>query len=164
MGAGKKEAEPVKPEWIERDWTDRFNGLWHSQPAEFIREQAFNKLMSHGGSQCCICSLFETPSPFAVFSHQRYEQMVHSLRAVEEVMPSRHVRSLKVVVQREMVQLPPSLEGKLYQDKEEEEGSQLLTCSICNITVHKCKRLEHTHPHYPTLLNSIATNLANLNF
>ena len=141
MAVSKKE-EKVEEEWKERDWTDRFNGLWQNQPADFVREQAFNKLMSHGGSQCCICSLFETPSPFAVFSHQRYERMVHSLRAVEEVMPSRRVRSLKVVVQRALVQLPPSLEGRLYQDKEEEEGSQLLTCSLCNITVHKCELMQ----------------------
>ena len=124
-------------EWIERDWTDRFTGLWQSQPGDFVREQAFNKLMSLGGSHCCICSLFESPSPFAAFSHSRLESMVQSLRAAEH-SSSRQVKSLTVIVQREMVQLPPSLQGRLWQE-EKEEGSQLLTCSVCNITVHECE-------------------------
>lgn len=129
--------EEVKEEWREQDWTDRFAGLWQSQPAEFVREQAFNKLMSLGGSRCCICSLFETPSPFTMFSHQQYERMVRLLRAVEE-NSSRSVRSLKVMVPRSLIQLPPSLEGRQWHE-EQEEGSELLTCSLCNITVHKCE-------------------------
>lgn len=136
-----KEEEEEQVEWRERDWTDRFTGLWQSQPAEFVREQAFNKLMSMGGSHCCICSLFETPSPFAAFSHQRLESMVHSLSATEHSQP-RQVRSLKVVVQRAMIQLPASLQGRVWQE-EAEEGSELLTCSLCNITVHKCECSEY---------------------
>ena len=136
----EEKEEEEEEELIERDWTDRFTGLWQSQPEDFVREQAFNKLMSLGGSHCCICSLFESPSPFAAFSHLRLESMVRSLKAAEQ-SPSRQSKSLKVVVQRAMVQLPPSLQGRLWQEEKEEEGSQLLTCSVCNITVHKCECL-----------------------
>ena len=51
--------------------------------------------------------------------------------------------SLQVVVQRADVQLPTSLSMLPRQPTEDQEvddeGSQLLTCDICRITVHQCK-------------------------
>ena len=55
--------------------------------------------------------------------------------------------SLKVIVQRESLKLPFSLPvppSSSSEEDEDEEGSQLLTCQHCMITVHKCKWAWHT--------------------
>ena len=54
---------------------------------------------------------------------------------------------LKVIVQRESLKLPFSLPvppSSSSEEDEDEEGSQLLTCQHCMITVHKCKWAWHT--------------------
>ena len=47
-------------------------------------EKAFNQLMSRGQSQCCVCSLFDSPSPFTVFDPVQLDSTVQCLRANEE--------------------------------------------------------------------------------
>ena len=70
----------------ESDWRRRFNGLWQSQPHDFVVEQAFNQLMSRGGSQCCICSMFELPNPFTTYRYSQLKSTTKCLKAHETIV------------------------------------------------------------------------------
>lgn len=141
------------------DWRRHFNGLWQHQPHDFIVEQAFNQLMSRGGSQCCICSMFELPNPFTTYRYSQLRSTTKCLKA-HETTAKRDLGSkslkvhererererlmflcLQVVVQRAAVQLPLSLAHLAQEtlDDDDDEGSELLTCDKCRITVHQCE-------------------------
>ena len=77
------------------DWTERFSGLWKVQPADFAIEQTFNQLMSLNRSQCCICSLFETPSPFSNYKPANLQLALQTRMESASKPPS--VKSLKVM-------------------------------------------------------------------
>ena len=62
------------------DWTDNFEGLWQSQSHDFLVERAFNQLLSRGQSKCCICSLFDVPSPFNTYSVSQLYSTVQCIR------------------------------------------------------------------------------------
>ena len=47
-----------------QDWTERFSGLWQSQPRDFLLERAFNQLASRGRTRCCVCCIFDVHSPY----------------------------------------------------------------------------------------------------
>ena len=152
-----------------QDWTDRFSGLWQSQPRNFLRERAFNQLASRGRTRCCICCLFDVHSPYRGMdsgqiraASQRLQQPSGPSGSARRGGKRRRrvrVQSLKVVVQRALIELPGSLRRKCsvegrggegqegtrrslrvkrepVRDREEEE-SQLVTCQSCDITVHK---------------------------
>ena len=78
------------------DWTKKFNGLWQSQEHDFRLEKAFNLLMSFGGSQCCICSLFVSPSPFQVYQRRKLKTSVKCLAARDKSRRRFGVGGLKV--------------------------------------------------------------------
>ncbi|XP_019855571.1 PREDICTED: lysine-specific demethylase 4A-like [Amphimedon queenslandica] len=63
------------------DWTDNFEGLWQSQPHDFLIERAFNQLLSRGQSKCCICSLFDVPSPFNTYN---VSQLYSTVQCIKE--------------------------------------------------------------------------------
>uniref|UniRef100_A0A1X7U987 JmjN domain-containing protein n=1 Tax=Amphimedon queenslandica TaxID=400682 RepID=A0A1X7U987_AMPQE len=120
------------------DWTDNFEGLWQSQPHDFLIERAFNQLLSRGQSKCCICSLFDVPSPFNTYN---VSQLYSTVQCIKE-SKIRSGQSFKVHVQRSSLKLPfslppPSLPAQPVDEDEDEDGSQLLTCQHCMITVHK---------------------------
>ena len=237
----------------ESDWTDNFNGLWQSQSRDFLVERAFNQLISRGQSKCCICSLFDVPSPFVSFTSSQLYSTVQCIRDRRKRQGEKSLKvcdvyfsfllpclsyslsltlalspslslisfllpfvlflflifylsspplslsppfppslspfppslplspplspfpplsppfppslplspplspfppslplspplSLKVIVQRESLKLPFSLPvppSSSSEEDEDEEGSQLLTCQHCMITVHKCKWAWH---------------------
>ena len=80
------------------DWTKRFDGLWQFQKHDLLLEKAFNLLMSFGGSQCCICALFVSPSPFQVYQHKKLKSSVQCLAARETSRKKFRVGDLKVHV------------------------------------------------------------------
>jgi jumonji domain-containing protein 2 len=156
-GAIKRQriADPVK-----NDWTDKFCGLWQSQPRDFLLERAFNQLASRGQTRCCICSIFDVHSPYRGMNSEQIRSAAQRLQTTAECKPvnkSRGVRSLKVVVQRALIELPSSLrrrcsveeaeagEGKHRscqakkqpESEQDEADSQLVTCQSCDITVHR---------------------------
>jgi jumonji domain-containing protein 2 len=77
------ETTPVKKKKVEEeeDLVERFDGLWQGQESDFMMEAAFNILMSRGQSQCCICSLFDSPSPFLDYNPA---QLHSTLRCLKE--------------------------------------------------------------------------------
>lgn len=79
------------------DWTKRFNGLWQFQRADQRIEKAFNMLMSLGGSQCCVCSLFVTPNPFKSYKHKKLQSIVECLEAKEKSTKKIGTSTLKVI-------------------------------------------------------------------
>ena len=81
------------------DWTKRFNGLWQFQESSIVTEKAFNLVMSFGKSQCCICALFVTPSPFVVFEHKKLRSSMQCLSARETSKKRYGLAGLKVHVQ-----------------------------------------------------------------
>ena len=78
----EEEDEDIDEE-TELDWTMRFNRLWQFQRCDFKVEQAFNQLMSCGGTQCCVCILFVSPSPFQLYDARRLKSSVKCLMARE---------------------------------------------------------------------------------
>ncbi len=78
------------------DWTKRFAGLWQFQKHDLLIEKAFNLLMSFGGSQCCICALFVSPSPFQVYRYKKLKLSVKCLAARETNRKKFRVGDLKV--------------------------------------------------------------------
>ena len=77
----------------ESDWTDNFNGLWQSQSRDFLVERAFNQLISRGQSKCCICSLFDVPSPFVSFTSS---QLYSTVQCIRDRRKRQGEKSLKV--------------------------------------------------------------------
>ena len=92
------EVTPAKKARLEvspLDWTDRFTGLWKTQEADFATEQAFNQLMSLNRSQCCVCSLFESPSPFSNYKPASLRLALQTRTESASKGPS--IESLKVM-------------------------------------------------------------------
>ncbi len=106
-----KNAKPVKPVQLPSpeqdsndeddgsDWTKRFNGLWQFQEPSILTEKAFNLVMSFGKSQCCICALFVSPSPFVVYEHKKLRSSIKCLSARETSKKRYGLAGLKVHVQ-----------------------------------------------------------------
>ena len=92
----KQETEEDNEEDEEQDWTKRFSGLWQFQKHDLHVEKAFNMLMSFGRSQCCICALFVSPSPFQGYQHRRLMSSVKCLTAREKAKKKFGVGGLKV--------------------------------------------------------------------
>ena len=88
----------------ESDWTDNFNGLWQSQSQDFLVERAFNQLISRGQSKCCICSLFDVPSPFVSFTSS---QLYSTVQCIRDRRKRQGEKSLKVC--DVLLLFPPSL-------------------------------------------------------
>ena len=94
-----------------------------------------------------MCTLLGTDSPFAHFDGQKLREVHKKLLSTTSKPPvlEHQVRSLKVVVQRALIQLPPSLHIKSKEMERGEGGGasscdeQLLICSTCGVCVHKCK-------------------------
>ena len=104
------------------------------QPRSETLEKAFNELMSCGNSRCCVCSVLESPNPFSKFQRKRLDALVNQLeRENSRAAGSNPQSPLTVVVKRSMVKLPSSLIQPIHVD------SDLITCSECNICVHKCE-------------------------
>eukprot|EP00731_Ephydatia_muelleri_P019144 Em0011g1184a len=115
-----------------QDWTDQFCGLWQTQPKDTLLEKAFNELISARGKHCCVCSLGDKDSMFAHFNGQKLKE-AHQRLLTKPLHLKHGVMSLKVVVKRALIQLPPSLlvksEGQL--DKallEITEGDTVYVC------------------------------------
>lgn len=126
-----------------QDWTERFSGLWQTQPKDFLLEKSFNQLVRDSGV-CCICSLLAPTSPYTDFDPFQLKQ----LRSRSHGTPGRRQRrsqqckSLTVVVQRSLVELPESLQHECSvasRESDDEEDSKLVTCQSCQICVHKCE-------------------------
>ena len=125
-----------------KDWTDQFCGLWQSQPKDTLLEKAFNELISERGKRCCVCSLGAKGSMFEHFNGQKLKAAHQKLlNASSKPVHLKHgVKSLKVVVKRALIQLPPSLLVKSEgMETASDSGEDLLTCSACNMCAHKCK-------------------------
>ena len=155
-----------------QDWTERFSGLWQSQPRNFLLERAFNQLASRGRTRCCVCSIFDVHSPYRGMDSAQIRAVSERLdrgssgeRFVieglleivsgEGLCRAEVVRSLKVVVQRALIELPASLRRRCSMEERGESGqcrprrakrgpaasedtdSQLITCKSCDITVHR---------------------------
>lgn len=122
-------------------WTEKYAGLWQTQPRDFLLEKAFNKLMAEEGSRCCVCSLFDVSSPFATFDPASLRRLHYQLQQGPRNRPK--LRTLKVVVRRALITLPDSLAAKGVDEMglsdSEEENSELITCQSCSICVHRCK-------------------------
>ena len=108
------------------------------QPRIEILEKAFNKLMSCGNSRCCVCSLMESPNPFSKFQRKKLDALVYQLER-ESPVASTSQTPLTVIVKRSMVQLPTSLLPNSQPANPDCSDSDLITCSECNICVHKCE-------------------------
>lgn len=124
-----------------KDWTDQFCGLWQTQPKDTLLEKAFNELISARGKHCCVCSLGDKDSMFAHFNGQKLKE-AHQRLLTKPLHLKHGVMSLKVVVKRALIQLPPSLLVKSEGVRSEEasgHGEDLLTCHTCGVCVHKCK-------------------------
>ena len=133
-----------------QDWTDKFTGLWQTQPRDFVLEKAFNQLMSAGGTRCCVCSLFDYPSPFLTFDPAKLQQLQQQMSPIKRCRVRKPL-SLRVMVKRALIELPESLlhkcsvanegdnERDMPSEESDEEGEQLLTCQSCSICVHRCK-------------------------
>ena len=78
MATPTKKRKPAEKK--QSDWTDNFEGLWQSQPHDFLVERAFNQLLSRGQSKCCICSLFDVPSPFNTYNVSQLYSTVQCIR------------------------------------------------------------------------------------
>ena len=104
------------------------------QPRSELLEKAFNKLMSCGNSRCCVCSLMESPNPFSKFQRKKLDGLLYQLERESPIAQS----PLTVIVKRTMVKLPMSLLPLADPDCSD---SSLITCSECNICVHRCKEL-----------------------
>lgn len=150
---------------VVQDWTDRFSGLWQSQPRNFLLEKAFNQLASRGRTRCCICCLFDVHSPYRGMDSEQIRAVCQRLHASPGNSPTGRSRggrarvrvlSLKVVVQRALIELPGSLRRRCSMEEKGGEGglrrsdrikkeaknqdeadSELITCQSCDITVHK---------------------------
>ena len=141
-----------------QDWTKVVTGLWQTEPRDFYREKAFNELISRMGQRCCICSMFDIPSPYLALDRSELDTRVSALRALANAQPK--ITPLTVVVKRALVSLPDSLltkcmlsrrnhdeikgscdaRGGLHDsDSDDEDGSQIVVCRKCSIAVHKCK-------------------------
>lgn len=101
------------------------------QPRVNLLEKAFNQLMSCGGSRCCVCSVLESPNPFSKFDRKKLEYLLSQLD--RDNSPADQPPPLTVMVQRSMVTLPQTL---LTCNSGE---SDLVTCSECNVCVHRCE-------------------------
>ena len=141
-----------------KDWTDQFCGLWQSQQKDRLLEKAFNELVSCGGRTCCVCSILaKDNSPFTHFDENKLKEAHSKLisTAVAKPLPleppplEHRVKSLKVVVKRELITLPASLHikgeevrtasGSGSSGSGSSCGEELISCSTCGICVHKCK-------------------------
>lgn len=107
-------------------WTTRLRGLWQTQPRDFPLEKAFNELISQQVTVCCVCGMFERPTPFTQWSREQLDERAALLRSRVTT------KSLKVVVQRAMICLSETV--KTFDD-------HLIICHQCSIAVHKCKLL-----------------------
>ena len=133
-----------------QDWTDKFSGLWQTQPHNFALERAFNQLMSAGGTCCCVCSIFDYPSPYLTFDPEKLQQLYQQMSPVKRHRVRKPL-SLTVVVQRALIELPKSLLHKcsvadeggndrgMPPEESDGEGEEFLTCQSCSICVHRCK-------------------------
>ena len=121
-------AQPQLTTLFLQDWTVDLQGFWQTQPRDFVLEKAFNEVVSQQGTRCCVCCMFEWSSPYTSWSRQELDRRAGTLRTLSKVQ----ARPLKVVVQRALVHLPPSLTDSGSDDK-------LLVCDKCSITVHKCE-------------------------
>ena len=108
------------------------------QPRSELLEKAFNKLMSCGNSRCCICSLMESPNPFSKFQRKKLDALLYQLERESPIAQP----PLTVMVKRAMVKLPTSLLPSSQLANPECSDSDLITCSECNICVHRCEELD----------------------
>ena len=117
-------------------------------------EKAFNKLMSCGNSRCCVCSVLESPNPFSKFQRKRLDALVYQLeRENSRASGSNPQSPLTVIVKRSMVKLPTSL--LLSNSQPTHTDSDLITCSECNICVHKCEYYFSSSCQNTTILEKV---------
>ena len=176
-GVKKIKTEPSREVWVQppllhsqrpivslpQDWTKIVTGLWQTEPRDFSREKAFNEVISLKGRRCCVCSMFDTPSPYCSLDRSALDRKVAALRAIAKAQPK--ITPLRVVVKRALVCLPDTLltkcrlsrshasssdvikrphstsGGSCDPDSDDEEGSELIVCRTCSIAVHKCESL-----------------------
>lgn len=145
-----------------QDWTDDFTGLWQTQNWDFVKERAFNTVAAEGSTRCCVCSLFDSPSPFSTFQPQfvsdLYEKLLKkkqhngnaltvSRNKMQSFLPKSDIE-LRVVVQRVLINLPNTMRTRetvetCVTDSDHSDGTSddLITCSSCAICVHRCESL-----------------------
>ena len=128
---------------LKQDWTDLFDGLWQMQPRTNLMEKAFIQLMSCGNTRCCICSLLESPNPFSTFERKKLDGLCHQLEKESFTTNNSSTCSpLTVMVQRSTVKMPTSLLLACEDSQSSALSQTMLTCSQCNICVHKCQSLK----------------------
>ena len=106
--------------------------------------------MSAGGTSCCVCSIFNYPSPYMTFDPAKLQRLCQRMSPVKRHR-IRKPLSLTVVVKRALVELPESLLHKcsvadvggndrdIPSEESDGEGEEFLTCLSCSICVHRCK-------------------------
>jgi len=104
--------------------------------------------MSAGGTCCCVCSIFDYPSPYRTFDPEKLQQLYQQMSPVKRHRVRKPL-SLTVVVQRALIELPKSLLHKcsvadeggndrgMPPEESDGEGEEFLTCQSCSICVHR---------------------------
>lgn len=122
-------------------WSENFSGLWQTQPWNFQKERAFNIAVSKDSTQCCVCSVFKSPSLFQFFKpklvSEVYKELMSELHSGEELC-SKTITELRVVVQRVLIDVPHSSKETVAVTGSEQEDD-LITCHSCGICVHRCE-------------------------
>lgn len=137
-------------------WTDTFSGLWQNEHWNFQREKAFNLAISDDSTKCCVCSMFESPSPFHLLKPELMSEIYQDLHrdkhvhvggssresSREKQFSSLHkpVTELRVVVQRVLIDLPETSKGTADLNCDvTDSDEELISCSSCGICVHRCE-------------------------
>jgi hypothetical protein len=77
----------------------------------------------------------ESPNPFSKFQRKKLDGLLYQLERESPVAQP----PLTVIVKRAMVKLPISLLPNSQLTNPDGTDSSLITCSECNICVHRCE-------------------------